>query len=62
MELEASSELSMVSFDLQDTSTHSKECSEALSRTIPGQLRLCGVVQSSSAESAEAVVRVVRVI
>ncbi len=38
------------------------ECGEAHSRTIPGQLLLCGVVKSSLVERAEAVVQVVRVI
>ncbi len=38
------------------------ECGEALSRTVPRQLRSCGGVQSSLIKRAEAVVRVVRVI
>ncbi len=38
------------------------ECGEALSRTIPRQLRSCGGVHFSLIKRAEAVVRVVRVI
>ncbi len=53
VELVSSSAMSTVSFD---------ECGEALSRTVPGQLRSCGGVQSSLIKRAEAVVRVVRVI